>query len=342
MNSIEADRALVEKMLAPLAGDDGPCGVDLEYDNAFLELLQAAAGKADTQFAPASPPNWPLVKELAEALFDRTRDLRVAVLWTRAVVNVSGLSALSSGLNLITGLIEASWDSLHPLLDPDDGQAFARANALAPLPLLEGLLGDVKNALIFNLRGVGELRVRTIEISLRAIPPREGEPLLSPGQMAEMAIAASAEDPSLLHWPAAAAQSLRDLMATIRSRFPAEDQVDLSPLALPLQQVIDVMPSLDRDASDEAAARNNAAGFGTGSKLSGVVQSREEAVFAIDLVCTFLERTEPTNPAPLLLRRARRLINRNFLQLMKELAPDSLAEVARVMGVDPETISLDD
>jgi len=32
------------------------------------------------------------------------------------------------------------------------------------------------------------------------------------------------------------------------------------------------------------------------------------------------------------------LINHNFLQLMKELAPEALNEVARVMGVDPDTI----
>jgi type VI secretion system protein ImpA len=35
------------------------------------------------------------------------------------------------------------------------------------------------------------------------------------------------------------------------------------------------------------------------------------------------------------------LINKNFLQLMRELAPDALSEVARIMGVDPETISAD-
>jgi type VI secretion system protein ImpA len=39
-----------------------------------------------------------------------------------------------------------------------------------------------------------------------------------------------------------------------------------------------------------------------------------------------------------LLRRARKLINKNFLQLMRELAPDAINEVARIMGVDPDSI----
>jgi type VI secretion system protein ImpA len=76
--------------------------------------------------------------------------------------------------------------------------------------------------------------------------------------------------------------------------------------------------------------------------LTGGVHSRQDALRAIDMVCEYLERTEPTNPAPLFLRRARRLISHSFLQLVKELAPDALAEVARVVGVDPDTVLLHD
>ena len=66
-----------------------------------------------------------------------------------------------------------------------------------------------------------------------------------------------------------------------------------------------------------------------------------EALRAIEMVCDYLERAEPTNPAQLLLRRAGRLLGHNFLQLMKELAPDALSEVARIMGVDPSTVEID-
>jgi type VI secretion system protein ImpA len=40
----------------------------------------------------------------------------------------------------------------------------------------------------------------------------------------------------------------------------------------------------------------------------------------------------------LLLRRAERLIEKNFLQLVRDLAPDAVAEVARIMGVDPDSV----
>jgi type VI secretion system protein ImpA len=40
----------------------------------------------------------------------------------------------------------------------------------------------------------------------------------------------------------------------------------------------------------------------------------------------------------MLLRRAARMIDKNFLQLVRELAPDAVKDVARVMGVDPKTV----
>jgi type VI secretion system protein ImpA len=55
-----------------------------------------------------------------------------------------------------------------------------------------------------------------------------------------------------------------------------------------------------------------------------------------------MEAAEPTNPAPLFLRRARQLVNHNFLQLMKVLAPDAMHEVARIVGVDPDSVETPD
>jgi type VI secretion system protein ImpA len=89
----------------------------------------------------------------------------------------------------------------------------------------------------------------------------------------------------------------------------------------------------------DAGTPGSRSGAGGEGALSGGVRSREEAVRAIDMVCAYLEHSEPSNPASLLLRRAQRLINKNFLELVRELAPDALNEVARVMGVDPGSVA---
>jgi type VI secretion system protein ImpA len=347
----EAAGVLAERFLQALPDASAPCGPDLEYDNAFLELNQAAAGRPESQWDAGEPANWSQVRSLAEALLERTKDLRVAVLWLRAIVNQTGLAALAPGLRLVHGLLERYWDTLHPLPDPDDGDPYARMNALSVLREPEGLLGDLRQALVFTQRGVGELRVRHIEVALNLLPPRADETPLSRSQLDQMLQAAVAEDPGLRPRVAEAASQVKALITLLNDRVGIENAVDLKPLWSAVGNVLNLLPepaeaaaeatSADAAAGDSAAAaaapvRRAAAG------LSGSVTSREEAVRAIDMVCEYLERAEPTSPAPLLLRRARRLVNRNFLQLMKELAPDALSEVARVMGVDPETVQLDD
>jgi type VI secretion system protein ImpA len=348
----EAAGSLVERFLQPLPDASAPCGPDLEYDNAVLALNQSAAGRPESQWDAGEPPNWPQVRTQAEALFERSRDLRVAVLWLRAMVNLSGLAALGAGLKLLHGLLDTYWDTLHPQLDPDDGDAYARMNALAVLREPEGLLGDLRQALVFSQRGVGELRVRHIEIALNQLPPRSDETPLTRSQLEQMLQAAVAQDAALRPRIAEAASQVKALISLLNERVGMENAVDLKPLWSTVSNVLNLLPAPAEAEPEAAAAEVAPAASDDGSAparravaaagLSGSVNSREEAVRAIDMVCEYLERAEPTSPAPLLLRRARRLVNRNFLQLMKELAPDALGEVARVMGVDPESVQLDD
>ncbi|MDE2398105.1 MAG: type VI secretion system ImpA family N-terminal domain-containing protein, partial [Burkholderiales bacterium] len=78
MSDIDAARNQVTGWLQPLADEAAPSGPDLEYDNEFLAVVQAAAGKPESQFGPAEAPDWRAVVEGCEALFERSRDLRIA------------------------------------------------------------------------------------------------------------------------------------------------------------------------------------------------------------------------------------------------------------------------
>ena len=186
---MESD-ALVDAWLQPLPDEAEPCGKDFEYENEFLELTKAGEGKPETQFGPGEAPNWREVREMAQTLMERTRDLRVAILWVRANVNLQGFSVLPPGLRLLRGLLENFWEELHPKPDPDDGDPYSRANALAILPQSEGLLGDLRQCVFFSLRGSGELRVRAIAITLGLLPAREDETAFSKEQLEKMIAAA--------------------------------------------------------------------------------------------------------------------------------------------------------
>lgn len=329
--------------------DDAPCGSDLEYDPEVQELEKSAAGKPETQFSAAEPPAWPLVREQAESILSRTRDLRIAVHWCRASLNIEGYEALPSVLALLGGLLDTFWDTLHPLPDPDDGDTFARVGALAGLDKLDGLLGDVRQAMLVNDRRLGGLRVRDVEIALERLAPRADEEVRSKGQieaaLADLPEAAGAlrdHTGDALHW-------LKRLQTVMNDRFGIGDGVDLKNLRGMLQAVESVLPPLptgDEEAVADGDPESVSEGDGgqparrTGGGVHAV-ETRAEAVRAIELVCAYLERYEPTNPAQLLLRRAARLIDKNFLQLVRELAPEAVNEVARIMGVDPSTLDED-
>lgn len=335
---------IVDTWLQPLDGE--ACGEDLEYDNDFLELTQAAAGKPETQFAPAEPPDWRAVDAKAQSLFERTRDLRVAILWTRARMAIDGWGSLPDSLRLIHGLLERYWDELHPRPDPDDGDAYARINALEAMGGAEGLLGDMRGASILSSRAIGELRGRDIEIALEHLSPRDDESPPTRGQIEQMLADASIEDPSLRQLAGLSIERLQSITELMRERVGYERAPGFDDLRGALRDLQALLPG-DAGAGVEAgeqaeaegeAAESASARRRTGGGLGDAVDTREDALRAIDMVCEYLERTEPTNPAQLLLRRARQLVNKNFLELMRELAPEALPEVARMMGVSPDSI----
>ncbi len=367
------DKSAIDGWLEPLAEDT--TGEDLEYDPTSLELSQAASGRPETQFGAAEPPSWTLTRELSVSLFERTRDLRVAMLWCRANVNLEGLEGLAPGLVLLHGLMDRFWDTLHPRPDPDDGDTFARISALGSLDSLDGLLGDVRNAQIVVDRRLGGLRVRDVEVALERLAPRPDEPNHSPGQIQGML----GEYPPLTERVRVALDesltALKALQSLMNDRFGTDAAVDVKALRLMLTAVQGVVPSADAaqpegaaDDADEGDAHDADAGGYAGdatddgdaggaadaapparapaaARRSGggmtSIENRKDAVRAIQMVCAYLDRYEPTSPAQLLLRRAERLIDKNFLQLVKDLAPEAVAEIARIMGVDPESLNED-
>lgn len=353
-SSLENDPVLAPWLLP--VSDDTPCGDDLEYDNDFLALTQAAAGKPETQFAPAEPPDWRAVQSMVDDLNTRTRDLRVANLLLRARLNLEGFQVLAPSLALFTHLLTQSWDEVHPR--PDDGDAFARVNLLQELGSLASTLGDVRASLVLDDRGIGQITVRDIQIALGELSARDDESPPSRDQIEAMLADAAATHPHLCTQATQALAALEALTACLDERLGYGEAPDLSALRTLIDQVASVSPSapsIDADAddlsgmlgdlgisdaegdsADDAPSRRGRRGDRGGLTT---IESRADAVRAIEAVCAYLERHEPTNPAADLLRRAQRLIDRNFLQLVREFAPDAVGEVARMLGVDPDSLN---
>ena len=65
---------------------------------------------------------------------------------------------------------------------------------------------------------------------------------------------------------------------------------------------------------------------------SGVINSRNDVIRAIDKICAYYEANEPSSPVPLLMRRAQRLVTKSFYEILEDMIPDSLPQAKVISG----------
>jgi type VI secretion system protein ImpA len=334
----------VEDLLAPLGSpDDGaPCGADLEYDPAFLALEEAARGKPEQQFGDtviaATEPDWRVVQEQATALAGRTRDLRVAVLLARAGARLHGVVAYASALSLIAGLLERHWDHVYPKLDADDNNdPTMRLNALAPLVDSDGGLADLRGALIGN--GRPPLTVRQIELAAGKAEPRADELVPTLDGVLQGVKAAEAQAAGTLAAMKQIHTEVVRIEALLGDKVGASQGPELRPLRVLAHTLNNVANQAEGGAMAEASSDDGASTSAPGGAVRGApgsLQSREDVVRSLDRACDWLERNEPTNPAPLLIRRAQRLMGKSFLEIIKDLAPAGIDQIENIAGTANE------
>jgi type VI secretion system protein ImpA len=344
----------LEPLLTALPGD-APCGADLVYDPAFAALEEAARGKPEQQYGDtiiaAIEPDWRQVREQALRLAGRTRDLRVAVLLLRSSTRLDGVLGAATGFELLQGLLEQHWPLLHPQLDASDhDDPTERLNALAPLTHPAEVLADLRAARLAS--PPIDLRLRDLELVFNRAEPSAGETVLSEDGALQALLDAEARTPGLLD----ALQTLQRCARAIDQQIDSHVSAGLGPDLAPLQKLLHGAAEAARRAAARSGANDpaatpapNAAPTGPGAQTNsspvaarvnayevGSISSREDAVRALGRISDWIERNEPSNPAPLLIKRAQRLMSKNFLDIIRDLVPDGLDQIERLAGLDRE------
>lgn len=335
---------ILDSWLADIS-PEAPCGPDLAYDADYLALEVAGTGKPDQQFGevkiPAEEPVWAEVVARASALMDRTKDLRVIVLLARGLTRTQGLGGLAEALTLIRDLLERYWEPLHPSLEFEgEPDPIVRMNALTGLADAQTLRA-VRDAELFRNPST-RLQVRDAETILDAAKgTAEGG-----AGMAELRAAIFGEisaNAQALDAPQAIVEAVRRIQSNIVSKLDPTALPDLAPLSGLLKPIAALIESIRAEviaAPAEQAAAGGAGSetvgvggpFASGAQAVGDIRSRADALRALDRVCDFLGRNEPTNPAPLFIRRAQRLMTMPFMDIVRELAPDAAPHVEMVTG----------
>ena len=69
-----------------------------------------------------------------------------------------------------------------------------------------------------------------------------------------------------------------------------------------------------------------------GQVLSGEVTSNQDVLKALDMIINHYEQREPSSPVPLLIKRAKRLVGKSFVDIIRDLSPDAMSQVQMVSG----------
>ena len=332
-----------QALLQPISPEQ-PCGVNLD-DSILLSSLDALRlfGQARSPEAPpdpegdekelskARPPlEWDKIRADALEGLNKSKDIRLLAYLGTALLRTDGLPAFAGVLTTASQWLETYWPQVYPALDED---AIARRNALNCFADPMAVVDRIWRLPLVSSRQHGRYSLRDIEIARgQAMPgPLENKP--DEAAISEAFRELSLEDLSELDTSVTGASAaLTSIDARMRSEGGPEVAPDFGPL-------VTQFAKLGRVCKEQLASRGEAtgdataAGDGSGQVAfrAGAINSRAEAIRALDAVAEYFRRNEPSSPIPLFVDRAKRLVAKDFLEVLADIAPDALS-VARSAG----------
>lgn len=339
----------VNALLSPLS-DDSPCGEDLEYDTEFGALVRATEGTPEREIGstlvPAEDPDWKDVVARSLALTGRTKDLRVYVCLTQGLLHTDGAAGLAQGLELLHGSLADFWDCVHPQLDPEDGyDSTMRVNILGGLCHPDYVLGAMRRLPLVESPAIGRFALRDMAIAAGELAPATDEETAPPDPSTIEAAWKNAEPHALKERQKSfqqAGDELGGIDTVLREKLPAGQTPDLTPLEGILREAKQMFdqrlgPVTDTAGETGAGPGDSAVAMATtDAALTGQIAGRGDVIRALDKICDYYASNEPSSPVPLLMERAKRLVNMDFMALIQNLAPEGLSQVETIRGPEDE------
>jgi type VI secretion system protein ImpA len=342
---VELDLELLLNKISP----DSPCGEDLEEDSTFLKLQEEARFVEEKQMGdsiiPAEEPDWKTVRSLALELLGRTRDIQIAMHLCCALVRTDGFNGLAQGVTLLKGWLNDYWDSVHPRQDPEDDYPILRVNILSFLNDYTLMRGPISH-IPLTQSALGNFSWRDIEIAEGKISPVEDE---QPPEMSIIEAAFNDTDFLTLQNQAKSIQQtleqVQGITAFVTEKVDSVNAPDLSALINLLKGIVNLVGEkvqqrqlLESEADDletkgEPGEMPANAAVGSSATKPAGIHNRNDVVRAIDEICKYYDRYEPSSPVPFLLLRAKKLLTMNFMEIMRDMTPDAVNQAENICGI---------
>jgi type VI secretion system protein ImpA len=319
----------------PIEGEAGPCGdnPDGNPELAALESLRLFG----LLTAPDAQTDWRQIRSRSLGLLGRSRDFRVLVHYTAAVLRTATLGEALRVFPLLETWLAQYWNDVHPRLDDD---AVARRNSLNCFADRVAIIDALRRLPLLSHPQLGAFSLRDIDIATGAQPnpdpdrePRTETEVQSAIETADIAGLRAVSDGA-----SQAEKALTSAQDIMRGKCGVNDVPDLDPLIKQLSRIQQVLFSrISAESANDAAATSSDGDAGGVAQAQGAtvgaIRSRQDAIRALEAVANYFRRNEPGSPVPLLVERAKRMISMDFLELLADLAPEALEQARRATGV---------
>ncbi|MEO1111908.1 MAG: type VI secretion system ImpA family N-terminal domain-containing protein [Pseudomonadota bacterium] len=339
--------------ISPGAG----CGPDL-YDTepAFAALMDSCEEMLPERFSDfdRSEIEFSDIYKQMDGFLKQSRDIRLLVMLAQFSLLSGQLQQFADVVRILRKLLDTLWDEVHPM-DADFG-FMERMGALESLNSRPTVILPLEAAPLLKTRRSGPISYRAIKIATGDLAAREDEHTISLGAIEAALTSGELEQDvieQVLKDLSELPGELRGISETCDAKLKAANAKATAPNYDALATLIsdintELNVRLGRMSSEEAdsaspdgaeASKASESGAGTASNLE--IRNAAQAQLILDAVEDYFSSREPSHPALFLVREARGLVGKSYLDALKILMPRRFDEVALLLGASGLQLSND-
>jgi type VI secretion system protein ImpA len=264
-----------------------------------------------------------------------------------ASLELDGLPGFRECLALVKGLLETYWAAVYPQLDPaDDNDPLQRMNIVATLATPVGTYGDPLRILerlraipLCNSVQMGRYNFAEILRAESGVATEGDKPAVSTAQIEAAFRDSNPEELGERYKILGDCVTLvQEIDESITRTVGAANAPDLSPLSGDLaamqSRVARYIKKTEAAVGDVTGASGQPGQVAF--SLEGEIRSRDDVLRLLQKICHYYDRVEPSSPVPLMLKRAARLAEMDFMQIIQDLSPDAVTQIRTITGEKEE------
>ncbi|MEE4012155.1 type VI secretion system ImpA family N-terminal domain-containing protein [Roseibium sp. FZY0029] len=338
--------------VAPGAG----CGPDL-YDTepAFAALLDSCEELLPERFSEfdRSEIDFTDLFKQMDGFLKQSRDLRLLVILAQFSLLSGQVHTFANAIRIIRKLLENHWDEVHPS-DADFGH-MERIGALESLNNRPTVVLPLEAAPLLKTRRTGPISYRAIQIATGEATARADEHTISLGAIEAALTSGELEQDAIeeilkdLGDLPDELQAIADLCTEkLRASGAKAAPPNYEALSTLLKEMnVELNTRLGRltpeetESLDSDDGGSNAAEADVPQAAQSEIQNAAQAKLILDAVEDYFASREPSHPALFLVREARGLVGKSYLDALKILMPRRFDDVALILGASGLQLSND-